>query len=191
MKREVGNRGWPIWLLGDSNPRRWQRVLETPLDPRHPVRHNIWTSVLDTIQDRVYRAFRGRLETSSIYIRNAIADPADKPAGTSVTWGAPVAVEVEAFQELVDEYQPTMVLSFGAFAFEFARRALIEKPMRAYSYWGARRLGDEFRARTRRLGELHDPRHVYASSTVACGHGIRSPTEPHESGRAPDRPLRQ
>jgi len=154
MKREVGDKGFPIWLLGDSNPRNWQHVLETPLDSRHPVRHNIWTSVLETIQNRVYRAIRGRLETSSIYIRNAVADPADKPARTSVTWGAPVANEVGAFQQLLNEYQPPMVLTFGAFAFEFARRALGEKPMRAYNYWGSRRLGNEFRVRTRQLG-LH------------------------------------
>jgi hypothetical protein len=46
MKPLVGDPDFPIWLLGDSNPKGWQSVLETPLDPRHPARHNIWTPVL-------------------------------------------------------------------------------------------------------------------------------------------------
>lgn len=36
MKPQVGDPDFPIWLLGDSNPKGWQSVLETPLDPRHP-----------------------------------------------------------------------------------------------------------------------------------------------------------
>jgi hypothetical protein len=51
MAADVGNKNFPIWLLGDSNPERWQGELKTPFDPRHPVRHNIWTSILDVIQD--------------------------------------------------------------------------------------------------------------------------------------------
>jgi hypothetical protein len=40
-----------------------------------------------------------------------------------------------------------MLFSFGAFAFEFARRALGEEPKQSHSYWGARDLGHEFRQR--------------------------------------------
>jgi hypothetical protein len=35
MNIEVGNKEFPVWLLGDSNPKNWQDVLITPLDPRH------------------------------------------------------------------------------------------------------------------------------------------------------------
>jgi hypothetical protein len=38
-------------------------------------------------------------------------------------------------------------LCFGAFSFEFARRALGQQPQRVYNYWGARTLGAEFRRR--------------------------------------------
>ncbi|MBK8048508.1 MAG: hypothetical protein IPK16_16155 [Anaerolineales bacterium] len=68
MNRDVGDKTCPIWLLGDSNPSNWQDVLVTPLDPRHPARHSIWTPVLDVMQDRVFRKQRLRIDTSSIYI---------------------------------------------------------------------------------------------------------------------------
>jgi hypothetical protein len=42
-----------IWLLGHSYPEAWVHVLNEPLDPRHPTRHNIWTPVLDRLQERV------------------------------------------------------------------------------------------------------------------------------------------
>lgn len=74
MKKEVGSRNSDIWLLGDSNPKNWQKVLKTPLDPRHPARHNIWTPVLEVIQDRVFRTCRCRVDTSQIYVRNAVED---------------------------------------------------------------------------------------------------------------------
>lgn len=74
MDRETGDPHFPIWLLGDSNPRNWENHLKTPLDPRHPARHNIWTPILDEIQDRLFRRLRMRLDTSKMYIRNAIED---------------------------------------------------------------------------------------------------------------------
>jgi len=54
MHRETGEKTFPSWLLGDSNPARWQSRLENPLDAKHPIRHNIWTSVLDVVQETVY-----------------------------------------------------------------------------------------------------------------------------------------
>jgi hypothetical protein len=55
MTKEVGSPDFPLRLLGDSNPKNWAGVHSTPLDPRHSVRHNIWTSSLDVVQDKVYR----------------------------------------------------------------------------------------------------------------------------------------
>ena len=86
MMREVGSRDFDVSLLGDSNPRGWQNALKTPLDPRHPARHSIWTSVLEVIQDRVYRESRQRVDTVSIYIRNAVGDPDDKPDSRRIVW---------------------------------------------------------------------------------------------------------
>jgi hypothetical protein len=38
-----------------------------------------------------------------------------------------------------------MLFSFGAFSFEFARRALDQEPKERCSHWGTRQLGQEFR----------------------------------------------
>ena len=151
MKKEVGDRSSEIWLLGDSNPKNWQTVLETPFDPRHPARHSVWTPVVEVIQDRVFRQSQSRVDTSSIYITNAIGDPAGKPRSNSIEWGTIVESELRGFQEAVRQHQPRILFSFGAFAFEFARRSLDEEPPRSHSYWGARRLGHEFRQRVNRF----------------------------------------
>ena len=44
-------------------------------------------------------------------------------------------------------HRPALLLSFSAFAFEFARRALRQAPAQPFDHWGARNLGDEFRQR--------------------------------------------
>jgi hypothetical protein len=149
MIREIGSRDFPIWLLGDSNPQNWATSLETPLDPRHPARHSIWTSVLDVIQDRVYRQSHLRVDVSNLYIRNAIGDPINKPRGNMLTWSTPVVIEKEYFKNIVKESRPTLVFCFGAFSYEFARRSLSEKNIHPHGYWGAKRLGDDFRMRVK------------------------------------------
>ncbi len=147
MQREVGTRNFPIWLLGDSNPEEWEDRLETPLDPRHSARHNIWTSVADVVQDKVFRARRGRIDTSALHIRNAIEKAKDKPRDRDVDWPIEVNAEVTALSHLLGQHKPVFLFSFGAFAYEFARRALGQEPMRRYDYWGARTLGQAFRER--------------------------------------------
>ena len=107
--------------------------------------------MLEVIQDRTFRESRSRVDTSCIYIRNAIEDPAGKPSSNSIEWETVVETELQGFQEIVREYQPQILFSFGAFAFEFARRSLDEEPPRSHSYWGARRLGHEFRQRVNRF----------------------------------------
>jgi hypothetical protein len=147
MKNEVGNKNFPIWLLGDSNPKNWQDILITPLDSRHPARHSIWTPVLDVIQDNVFRKSRKRVDTSSIYIRNAIENPIDKPPEKQNNWSTNLDQVNEVFSQLLFQYQPVFVLCFGSFSFEFARRALKQEPNHPFGYWGARNLGIEFRQR--------------------------------------------
>jgi hypothetical protein len=152
MKKEVGSRNSDIWLLGDSNPKNWQKVLKTPLDPRHPARHNIWTPVLEVIQDRVFRMCRCRVDTSQIYVRNAVEDPSKKPPPQNVEWGIWIRNELQEFQKMVREHRPKIIFSFGAFSFEFARRVLSEEPRRSYCYWGTRNLGEQFR---KRIGQFN------------------------------------
>src|SRR3989304_797227 len=147
MDREVGSKRSAIWLLGDSNPAQWQSRLATPLDPRHPARHSIWTPILDALQEHVYRGARLRLDTSNLYIRNAVEDPHTKPRGTSRSWSPALDGGSERLAADLRAHRPMFLLAFGAFAFEFARRALGENPARAFSSWGARTMGEEFRQR--------------------------------------------
>ncbi|HUW95367.1 MAG TPA: hypothetical protein VMW58_06230 [Anaerolineae bacterium] len=153
MDKEAGDRTFEIWLLGDSNPKQWQSVLSTPLDPRHPARHNIWTPVLDVIQDAAFRKSRQRVDTLSLYIRNAIENPDEKPRSNVVEWGPSMTGEIDDLRMSISEHHPIVLFSFGAFAFESARRSQGEEPSRPYSYWGARALGNEFRKRI----EVFDP----------------------------------
>ena len=129
IKRETGERAYPIWLL---------------VNPKHPaVRHNIWTPVLAEIQDKVYRETHTRIDTSNIYIRNVVSDSRIVP-NTLNWWGAEVAKEIELFREIVLEHQPKILISFGAFPFEFLRRVYEIKPEKGPKYWGTSNLGDEF-----------------------------------------------
>ena len=147
MQREIGNKEFPIWLLGDSNPTQWVNSLNTPLDPRHPIRHNIWTAVIEVIQEAVFLKHRLRVDTRTLYIRNAVDDSRLKPKPNSLDWSQATEKEVATFRALVGEYHPVLLLCFGAFSFEFARRALSQAPKHKYGYWGAETLGGTFRQR--------------------------------------------
>ncbi|HEY8908829.1 MAG TPA: hypothetical protein VIM51_00890 [Desulfosporosinus sp.] len=128
-KRESGDRTYPIWLL---------------VNPKHTaVRHNIWTPVLAEIQDKVFREIHKRIDTTNIYIRNVVSDPGIVP-NTLNWWGAEVASEIELFREIVLEHKPEILISFGAFPYEFLRRVYEIKPEKGPKYWGSSFLGDEF-----------------------------------------------
>ena len=63
----------PGFVAQPTPPDEGADKLDTPLDPRHPARHSIWTSVADPMQDRLYRQKKLRLDTSRLYIRNAMS----------------------------------------------------------------------------------------------------------------------
>src|ERR1035438_8269365 len=109
MVRETGDRDFPIWLLGDSNPRNWQDQLKTPLDPRHPARHNIWSPILDGIQDRLFRQRGTRLDSSKIYIRNAVQDPTLKDAARGLVWTEDLNREIVSFRADLARHSPIFV----------------------------------------------------------------------------------
>ena len=140
MQRESGSREFPIWIIGDSNPKTWENDLECPLDPRHPARHNIWTPILDGIQEQVFLADRRRVKTDELYVRNAVQDPKEKDGN--------IEKETSCFGALLTKYNPTIVLTFGSFAFEFTRQSVGKNP-KNYRHWNTRKLGDQFRQRTR------------------------------------------
>ncbi|MBN1366537.1 MAG: hypothetical protein JW967_01240 [Dehalococcoidales bacterium] len=115
MKDFAGKPDFQIWLIGDSPPEKWMDKLDTPLDPRHPARHTIWTSVADSMQDRLYRQKKWRLDTSRLYIRNAMSQPLEIPIIHQQTtrWR-------RELKELLDKYRPKVVLTFGVDAFRMA-----------------------------------------------------------------------
>ena len=156
MEREVGSTNFPIWLVGDSNPEKWANDLNYPLDPRHPARHNIWTPILDGIQEQVFLADGRRVATDQLYARNAVQDQGEKPPGTKIAWQPELLKEVRDFARLLTLYTPKLVFTFGAFAFEFARRSLKENPEGKTKSWTTKRLGQEFRQRV----EHFDPEEI-------------------------------
>ena len=147
MEPESGCKDSPVWLIGDSPPERWKDLLSVPLDSRHPARHNIWTPIVDGIQERVFQCERLRVDTSRLYVRNAVDCYKLKEEGRKINWKS-LNNEAEKLGELLECHEPPLVFTFGAFAFEFARRSLGEDKGRAYSYWSAKQLGKQFRDRT-------------------------------------------
>lgn len=147
MLREVGLKEFPIWLLGDSEPVNSNSYLETPFDPRHPVRHNIWTSISDVMQDYIYRENGKRIDASKVFIRNAITDVKFKPERSAKVWDGQVLVEIEDYRKLRKLFKPQIILTFGSFSYEFARRTYDIEDKKHYGYWDTLKLGDEFRAK--------------------------------------------
>lgn len=129
MKTELGNRDYPIWLL---------------INPKYPaVRHDIFRPVLDEIQDRVFRQLQTRIDTTNMYIRSAVNDGGIVP-NTLNWWGREVAKEIEFYREIIQEHKPKMLISFGAFPFEFMRRIFEIKPEKGPKAWSTSILKDEF-----------------------------------------------
>lgn len=128
MNRDSGEKTYPIWLLAN---------------PKHPVRHDNWTPIVNEIQDKVYRELRTRIDTKNIYYRYAVNDSRLVP-NTLNWWGVEVAKEIEKFRELVYEYKPKILITLGAFAYEFVRRVYEIKPEKGPKAWSTSNLGDEF-----------------------------------------------
>ena len=143
MDRDFGCKTSPIWLIGDSSPPNWRAKLRYPLDSKHPVRHNIWTPVIDGIQSHVYQESRLRVATSKIYVRNAVENAEDKPLANAKEWPT-LLQQVENLRGLLGEHKPVLVFTFGAFACEFTSRSLNKRPQRAYRDWSTKELGREF-----------------------------------------------
>ncbi len=126
MKKETGELSFPIWLLADSEPAKWRDRLEEPLDKRHPIRHNIWTSVLEVIQREIFITLGKHVDADRMYLRNAVQDSETKPSAPfdqSIRWHEGAQNSLVEFTSLVTSYNPKMIITFGWFAFAFALRA--------------------------------------------------------------------
>lgn len=140
MKNFAGDPTFPIWLIGHSPPEAWADKLDTPLDPRHPARHSIWTSVTDPMQDRLYRLKKLRLDISKLYIRNAFSQPLKLPITQNTT-----LVPQKVLSDLFKRYNPKLVLTFSADAFMVTLWASGETPEQHLKT--TKQLGEEFRNR--------------------------------------------
>lgn len=144
-----GSPEFPIWLIGDSPPKNWHEDLDVPLDPRHPARHNIWTPVLDQIQQTVFRDGL-RLDVRQLYVRNAVdSTELIPPKRAEWNWAA-LAPSIQTLGNDLKQHRPQLVLSFGAFACEMvcrARRAGLAVPCveRKIDTWTTKELGVAFR----------------------------------------------
>ena len=127
--RDSGDKTYPIWLL---------------VNPKYTaVRYDVWRPVLDEIQDIVYRELHTRIDTTNIYFRSVVNNIAIVP-NTLNWWGREVADEIDLFREIAHEYKPKMLISFGAFPYEFLRRAYDVNPQKGPKAWGTTILKDEF-----------------------------------------------
>lgn len=102
-----------------------------------PTRHSIWTPILYEVQRHLF-PYNLRLDDHHLYIRNAVEDPADKTARRKSD--AAVAV----LEGLIHEHQPPLMLCFGQFAFEIARRAWQEKEEYKFDEWTVEKLAEQF-----------------------------------------------
>jgi hypothetical protein len=135
---------FPIWLLGDSYPGKWRLEPNALLDPRHPTRHNIWTPILNEIQNAVYRPDKLRVDEARICITNAV----ESGVGGEPDWEfrtPSIKSRAAEYGELIDANRPRFVLAFGRRAYAFARLATGAKDRCRPTDWNRKSLGAEFR----------------------------------------------
>jgi len=129
MKKESGDRSFPIWLLVNPN--------------NLSVCHDIWVPILDEIQDKIYRKFHTRIDPENIFIKNAVSDIGIVPK-TSNCWAAEVAKEIVMLRESVLVHQPKILITFGALTYEFVKRVLETRSEEGPKYWSTTNIEDEF-----------------------------------------------
>ena len=187
MQRESGNKNSSIWLIGDSSPSQWEGFLDEPLDSRHPARHNIWTPVLEGIQEQVFLGDRRRVDDSQLYVRNAVHNREDRPLDSAMEWHPKLLEEAGDFGRLLGKHKPPMVFTFGAFAFEFVRRmsrkrSEVEIPL----------LDDDKVRRgvqtTRQRIPIHE-KSTFSLSCIQASPGVASSDEPRTLHREKQRKL--
>lgn len=112
-------RKFPIWLIGDSYPSSFISELNSPFDSRHPTRHTIWTPIWDAMQESVYPR---RIDGQHLFICNAAGKQIEGKPNKNFD-DDDVKKRISKFTNYLNQYKPVMVLCFGAWAYEFVRRA--------------------------------------------------------------------
>lgn len=145
----TGHKQCPIWLLGDSRP-KCHLLLTAPFDPRHPTRHSIWTPVLDRIQHQLFVQTGMRLDATKIYTRNAVEDPNDRYDFVMLRNGT--ASFGKELIERVNGGGPHLLITFGAFSYEFAQRSCGREPDCKWTHRTVFALGRAFRREVEKIG---------------------------------------
>jgi len=99
------------------------------------------------MQEALYEQKRLRFDAAKLYIRNAVTDPDEKPKSVTLNWSQELRGKIDSLRADLRNMSPKVILTFGAFAFEFVRRACGEEPIYPYPHWGTLQLGKEFRER--------------------------------------------
>ena len=148
METSFGNITSSIWLIGDSAPLQWIKDLKHPLDQRHPTVHNIWTPIIYRIQKHIFTEKSIIIvdEENIFFIRNAVHNDNQKPARNVVEWNEAMNKKLIEMKDEIHKHNPKMIITFGAFAFEFLQRCTISNSdqRQKYGYWGAEKLGEIF-----------------------------------------------
>lgn len=143
MKKSSGIESFPIWLVGDSPPAKWEDKLDVPFDSRHPTRHSIWTPIENIIQRELFASSKLRLRSEDIYIINAV-DNADDKRESVAEWKN-LKERMSFLQNKISSNRPKFILTFGQFSFEFMRRVLCRKERHSLKTWTCEKLGEQFR----------------------------------------------
>ena len=167
MDEFYGKMTAPIWLIGDSAPKR-DFLVRWPLDRRHPAVHNIWTPILYGIQKNIYTAASKIItnEDDVFFIKNAALTAPDRPKSNIKSWENNTAImnRLESTKKDIAKHSPKMVITFGAFAYEFMRRCYIDKnEWHKATHWGAATMGAEFRKSIHENGIIIPLLHVSIS----------------------------
>ena len=113
--------------------------------------HNIWTPILYGIQKHIYQATAKIItnEDEVFFIKNAARDIDQKPHSKSKVWNNNTAImeRLESTKQDIVAHNPKLVITFGAFAFEFMRRCYItdETTFCKEDDWNVEALGKAFR----------------------------------------------
>src|SRR5438876_1048251 len=148
MRHESGIREFPIWLLGGTEEIKWDNIepgLE--IDPGPPPVLSMWNPIISRIQNIIFKRIKKRIDELQIHIRNAIKDINYFPNPVNKIWTPYLYNLLGEFRNLIEKHKPIILITFGAFPFEFARRAVNEEETHPWDYWSSKRLGEEFRTR--------------------------------------------
>lgn len=145
---EFGDRDFPIWLISDMEVSNMNAEIKGAFDYRLPMRHIIFTSVLNKIQEYVFRAGKLRIDTSTLYYYNSLPKNISKPNINDVIWSKELLSELDALKQLIETHKPKIIFVFGTFSYEGLRRIKNISPQRSYGSWTPKDLGNAFRQST-------------------------------------------